>query len=518
MSETRRDFLKKGGCALGMVALATQMQHLGAMSAMAQKVIDNQGGTPPTDYKALVCLYFAGGNDGNNMVVPIHDHPTISNYTAYFNARNTQGLALPRTGAGSLLSIPVPRLLDSQNQPLNYGLHPNLGALTQNGTTIVNNGIHELWSQQKLAVVTNVGNLVRPLTKAQYLNSQFRKPYQLFSHSDQVNQSQSSISSTQSFTGWGGRMSDRMHGSDNPGAVIPMITSIAGAQLFTAGQLTLPMAITGAENDTNPNTNNLQTALNPAGFGTNPTGSTLDRRNAFNALRQQDLNAVYVREASEVMDVAMRANDQLATSQDVATMFPLTGIGLQLKQVARLIKSQTGLQVNRQIFYVQIGGFDTHTNQPGGHVNLMTQVSQAMRAFYIEMAAQGRENAVTLFTLSDFGRTLNPAGSGSAVGSDHAWGNHMFVMGGAVAGGNFYGSRRPDGSGDYYPSLVMGPSGLDDTDNNASGRGRWIPTTSVEQYAVRLARWFGLAPGDEATVFPNLSAFNDTFTALDFMI
>ena len=503
-----------------MVAMATQMQHLGAMSAMAQKVIDNQGGSPPTDYKALVCLYFAGGNDGNNMVVPIHDDPTISNYTAYFNARNTQGLAIPRTGTAPnvLLPISVPRLTNSQGQPLTYGLHPNFGPLTTNTTTIINNGIHELWGQGKLAIVTNVGNLVRPLTKTQYRSSLFRKPYQLFSHSDQVNQSHASISTTQAFTGWGGRMSDRMHASDNPASIIPMITSIAGAQLFTAGQLTLPMAIGAAENDNDSATNNIRTVLNPAGFGTNPTGSTLDRRNAFNALRAQDLNAVYVREASEVMDVAMRANDELARSTDITTQFPLTGIAQQLKQVARLINSQSSLAVNRQVFYVQIGGFDTHTNQPGGHTNLFTQVSQAMRAFYAEMVAQGKQNNVTLFTLSDFGRTLNPAGSGSAVGSDHAWGNHMLVMGGAVNGGNFYGSRRPDGTGDYYPSLIMGNADLyDDTDTGTGARGRWIPTTSTEQYAVRLARWFGLAPGDEAAVFPNLSAFPDTFAALDFI-
>ena len=187
------------------------------------------------------------------------------------------------------------------------------------------------------------------------------------------------------------------------------------------------------------------------------------------------------------------------------SVFPNTGIGRQLRQVARLIKERTDLRVQRQIFYVQIGGFDTHTNQPAGQVNLFTQLSQAMRAFYDEMSAQSIQNNVTVFTLSDFGRTLNPAGTGSSVGTDHGWGNHMFVMGGAVNGGDFYGSLRPDGTGDYFPTLVMGPSGLDDTDNSASGRGRWIPTTSVEMYAVRLARWFGLAPGDEALVFPGLA-------------
>lgn len=497
MKESRRDFLKKsGGCALGMVGLATQMHHLGAMSAMAQKVIDTQqeGGE---NYKALVLLYWSGGNDGNNMVIPNHNDATVSNYTAYFNARNTQGLAIPQA---SLLPISVPRL-----GGLTYGLHPSLGP---GATGAINNGIHELYNLGKLAVVSNVGNLVRPLTKAQYQSSAFKKPYQLFSHSDQVNQSQTSRSDTQAFSGWGGLVSDRMTLGNNPNGLIPMVTSIAGAQLFTAGQTTLPLAI--ADSNTS-----LANVLNPAGFGTNPTGSVLARLNAFNALRTQDLSANYVAAASHVTDLAMQANLALQTSQEVTVTFPNTSIGRQLKQVARLIKKRIDLNVNRQVFYVQIGGFDSHTNELTVHNNNFGQFSQAMRAFYDEMVTQGVSNDVTTFTLSDFGRTFNPAGSGATVGTDHAWGNHMFVMGGSVIGGDFYGSLRPDGSGTYFPTLVQG--GLDDTDSGTAPRGRWIPTTSVDQYASQLARWFGLSPADQATVFPNLVNFPGTFSQLGFL-
>ncbi len=507
MTESRRDFLKKsGGCALGMVSLATQMHHLGTMSAMAQKVIDSQpeGGA---NYKALVLLYWAGGNDGNNLVIPNHNDATISNYTAYFNARQPQGLAVAQA---SLLPINVPRMAALSPTAATYGLHPNLGPLTQNGTTIVNDGIHDLWGTGKFAIVTNVGNLVRPLTKAQYLSSSFQKPYQLFSHSDQVTQSQTSNAKTQAFTGWGGRVSDRLTLGSNPSGLIPMVTSIAGAQLFTAGQTTLPMAIS----DSNTS---LANVLNPQGF-TNTGGPA--RLTAFNALRAQDLDSNYIAAASHVTDLAMQANAALQVTQEVTVVFPNTSIGRQLKQVARLIKERNDLNINRQIFYVQIGGFDTHTNQVVNQANLATQFSQAMRAFYEETVVQGVQNEVTLFSLSDFGRTLNPAGSGGTVGSDHAWGNHMFVMGGAVAGGDFYGSLRPDGTGNYYPTLVMGPSGLDDTDNSgtpANNRGRWIPTTSVDQYAVELARWFGLAPADEASVFPNLANFPGTFSQLNFL-
>lgn len=524
MRETRREFLKKsGGCALGMVALATQMHHLGAISAMAQKVIDSGGGEGGQNYKALVCLYMSGGNDGNNMVIPNHLDGTVSNFNAYFNARNPQGLAFTQAQLAAT-SINVPRMAAISPTAATYALHPSLrrDPATQptNGTTIVNDGIHDLWGQGKLGVVCNVGNLVRPMTKAQYLNGSIQKPYQLFSHSDQVAQSQTSNAQVQAFTGWGGRLADKMADAYNPAGLVPMVTSIAGAQLFTAAQVKLPMAI-GQANFTG--TNNLTTVLAPSGFGLpNPSGTNLARWNAYNAIIQQDLAASsnYLKAASDVTDAALDANTALQSSQDVSTLFPNTSLGLQLKQVARLIKSRDGLNTNRQVFYVQVGGFDTHSNQVTGQANLFITVSQAMRAFWDELVAQGIQNDVTLFTLSDFGRTLNPAGTGAGVvGSDHAWGNHMFVMGGSVVGGNFYGSLRPDGTGHYFPTLLMGNTAgaLDDTDNNSAGRGRWIPTTSVEQYAVEMARWFGLQAADEAAVFPNLANFPGTFSQLNFL-
>jgi uncharacterized protein (DUF1501 family) len=160
------------------------------------------------------------------------------------------------------------------------------------------------------------------------------------------------------------------------------------------------------------------------------------------------------------------------------------------------------------VFYVQHNGYDTHQNQRQGGLSqttLLAELSQAMRAFYDEMGAQGIQDKVTQFTLSDFGRTMNPAGSGGSVGSDHAWGNHMLVLGGAVQGGNFYGSTRPDGSGNIFPTLVLG--GPDDIDTGTNPRGRWLPTTGVEQYAATLGRWFGLSEADVAAVFPNIVNF-----------
>lgn len=488
MKETRRDFLKKSGCALSMVTLATQMQHLGMMSALAQKADDAapEGGEA---YKALVLVYLAGGNDGNNMLIPNHSSATMSNYAAYSAVRSTQGLAIPQA---QLLPIDVPRM-----GGLTYGLNPNLGPQAAGA---INAGIHELWGLGKMAIVPNCGTLVRPLTKATYQNNTVQKPYQLFSHSDQVYQSQTGISNGQSFTGWGGRLSDRMTAGSNPAGLLPMITSISGAQLFSAGQTTLPLAINNANTM-------LANVLNPAGF-TNTGGPA--RLTSFNQLRGFDLNSNYVAAASHVTDLAMQANAALSSTLEVTVPFPTTSIGLQLKQVARLIKERIDLNINRQIFYVQIGSFDTHTNQllANGQTGLLGQFSQGVRAFYDEMTTQGVQNDVTLFTLSDFGRTFVPAGSGTGVGTDHAWGNHMFVIGGSVAGGDFYGVNGPNGT--PYPTLTVGTAGPDDTDNGTGARGRWIPTTSVDQYAATIARWFGLSQADQASVFPNIGNFSSS--------
>jgi len=481
MKQNRREFLTKSTCALGMAALATQFEHFGLMSAMAQKVDDAP--EAPSDYRALVCIFMAGGNDGNNTIIPNHSDASLSNYSAYSSARNTQGLAIAQS---ALLPISVPRM-----GGLTYGLNPNLGTVAGG----INNGIHELWAQGKMAVVTNTGTLVQPMTRTQYQNNSIKKPFQLFSHSDQVSQFQSARSDTPSFTGWGGRISDRRTFPDNPNSLIPMITSISGAQLFTAGQSTLPLAIASAGTP-------LSSVLNPAGFNT--TAASQARLAAFNQLRAQDLGANYIAAASHVTNQAIQANQALSSFQEVTVAFPNSSIGNQLKQVARLIKKRTDLNVNRQIFYVQVGSFDTHNNQINGQGTLLSQFSQALRAFYDEMISQGVSNNVTAFTLSDFSRTFNPAGSGATVGSDHAWANHLFVVGGAVTGSDFYGVNTSNGT--PFPTLTM--NGPHDADSGTNARGRWIPTTSVEQYAATLGRWYGLADADMPLVFPNIGNFS----------
>jgi uncharacterized protein (DUF1501 family) len=493
MKQDRREFLKKSTCALSMVALATQVEHFGMMNAMAQKVDEqNSSSAMPVPYKALVCVFLSGGSDSNNMVVPNHDSTTVSNYAAYAAARQAQGLAIPRA---SLLPISVPRIGN-----LTYGLHPNLGNNVNNSTFP---GLYDLYAQGKMAVVANVGNLIRPLTKTEYQQNPTWRPYQLFSHSDQVNQQQTARSDTRALFGWGGRISDRTHGVLNVGAAIPMISSVAGVNLFTNGQSTNPLALT----PTGP----LSQALALQGYDAGTIATA--RRNALDQLRTMDNDVNLRRSASLITDAAVQASIALSGNIETTVTFPTTNLGNQLKQIARMIKKRNELNIGRQIFYCQLGGFDTHTGQVtsmvAGQNGLLQQVSQAMRAFYDEMVVQGVANDVTMFTMSDFTRTFNPAGSGTNVGSDHAWGGHHLVVGGSVIGGNFYGTNTSNGT--PFPTLTMGAAGPDDTDT----RGRWIPSSSVEQYAATLARWYGLPEADIPTVFPNLGNF--TTSNLGFM-
>jgi len=364
-----------------------------------------------------------------------------------------------------------------------------------------------VWNAGKLAVLCNYGSLVRPITRAQY-QAGIGRPYQLFSHSDQVAQQVTSVANTVGQTGWGGRVADKTN-TLNGSVALPMNISLAGSSLFCTGVNSRQLAISPA-----PTTLANLLLLNWSGPSTaNPNNAG----SSYRALLGYDLDATLIKAASDTTSQALSADTALNQPDPTLTAtFPTTSLGNQLKQIAKLIKIKdaVGITMKRQIFFCQLGGFDTHTNETsndptvpngaGGQGNLLTQLSQAMRAFYDEMVAQGLSNNVTTFTLSDFGRTLQPSGAGAAsVGSDHAWGSHGFIMGGSVAGGIFYGSGRPDGSGlpFGYPTLQLG--GPDDTDN----RGRWIPTTSVDQYAATLATWYGLSVSDRATVFPNLSRF-----------
>ncbi|RMG00342.1 MAG: DUF1501 domain-containing protein, partial [Acidobacteria bacterium] len=341
---------------------------------------------------------------------------------------------------------------------------------------------------------TNVGTLIQPTTRQQYQQRTVPLPYQLYSHSDQVAQYQAGRSDRVVSFGWGGKISDLRTSQDNPGALVPMITSVAGGQLFTLGQTTLPLSIASASTPLNQ-------VLSLQGFGTSAAEQA--RLAAFNDIRSYDLNQQLIASASRITEQAMQASNALRSYQEVTVTFPNTSLGNQLKQVARMIKTRSNLNVTRQIFFCQIGGFDTHQNQLPTQSSLLLQVSQAMRAFYDEMVAQGIADKVTQFWITDFNRTFNPAGSGGSVGSDHAWGNHLIVLGDAVTASDFYGMNTSNGT--PFPTLTF--NGPDDADSGSSARGRWIPTTSVEQYAATLAKWFGVPTSDLPTIFPKLVNF-----------
>jgi uncharacterized protein (DUF1501 family) len=502
MSESRRKFLKTSVCGLSGAALLASLGKFNLVDAMVQ-----QHAEVATDYKALVCIFLNGGSDGNNMVIPYDDYTVTGGGTTngYDNVRTSSGLAVPKSALANT------RITPSNTSGVSYAFHPNLSP--ELGTVAGQaKGLMDIWTAGKLAVLCNVGSLVRPITRAQYAAGVGR-PYQLFSHSDQVSQQMTSVANTVGQTGWGGRIADKTN-SLNGNVALPMNISLAGTNLFSTGISSRQLAIAAA-----PTTLANLLVLSWSGVsGANPNTNG----SSYRTLLGFDTNTFLVKAGSDTTTQALSA-DQALNQPDpaLATTFPTSSLGNQLKQVAKLIKIKdaSGITMKRQIFFCSLGGFDTHTNEtgadpanPGGQATqsgtqggLLTQLSQAMKAFYDEMIAQGMSNNVTTFTLSDFGRTLQPSGSGAgSVGSDHAWGSQAFIMGGAVLGGAFYGSTRPDGTGLPYGYPALQLAGPDDTTSN---RGQWIPTTSVDQYAATLANWYGLASSDRAAVFPNLATF-----------
>ena len=442
----RRAFLRSLA-ALSSAGLASRLGGLDIVaSASAQQA---------TGYKALVCVFLFGGNDGNNTIVPL-DSAGYGQYAAVRTAASGINLA-----QGSLLPI-LPA-----NVGTPFGLHPALGPL------------QTLFDQRKLAVLANVGTLVQPITKTQYAAG--LRPLSLYSHSDQQAQWQSSVSNTASGTGWGGRIADKT-AALNAGTGFPVVTSLGGTVLFTTGQTTSPLAIPASGSF----------ALS----GYNSSAASVARLAAVRQLLALDSTSVLVAGASDIgsqaLNLSSTVNPILANAN--STIAPLftnvkTGTGNQLFQVAKMIEARAATGAQRQIFFVSLGSFDTHGDQANRQQALFAELAPALKAFYDATVALGVGSQVTTFTLSDFGRTFQPASGG---GTDHAWGSHHFIIGDAVRGGSFYGQ---------YPQLVLGGP------NDAESEGRWLPTTSVDQYGATLAKWFGVASADINAAFPNLVKF-----------
>lgn len=431
------------------------MSAASASTALFELVKTAAAATPQgNDYKALVCVFLYGGNDGHNTLVP----RTAADYNVYAAARGE--LALP---LANLLPLTV-----RNSAGRAYGFHPSLPEL------------QTLFNQGKLALLANVGPLVEPAAKQAYANGTALLPPQLFSHSDQQVHWQTSWPDQPARTGWGGRLADALNGL-NQNAQVSMNISLGGTNTFQVGnQVTQyqcpaegPLQL---DYFTNRPTDPISTAISNTFY---PAGGA-----ARVNLLEEAWNGVMRR----ALDAGALFRTALAGTSALQTAFPDTSFGKQLKMVARLIGARNALSLRRQVFFVTLDGFDTHGDQLASHTTLLQRLSQGLKAFYDATAELGVANLVTTFTASDFGRALKPNGAGS----DHGWGGHHFILGGAVRGGELFGR---------FPDLAL--DGPDD-----AGNGRLIPTTAVDEYAATLAAWFGVSAGELETVLPNLGRFS----------
>ena len=445
---TRRGFLGRASCAaVGTASVFSSILNLRLVGSVSAAEAPDD-----SDYRALVCVFLAGGNDSFNMLAPA----TGDGHAQYAATRG--GVALPQS---SLL-------------PLGNAL-PDGRTL---GVSASMPELHALYGANKLAFISNVGTLVEPTDLAGYQSGLTKLPLGLFSHADQQMHWQSSLPDTRApAAGWSGRMADLLMSLNDAGPV-SMNVSVAGINLFQSGAQTSVLAVSesGATE---------LTQWNQASF--------LPRQQAMESLLDAQYRNVFERTFAGMKRQAIDASAtfRLATQGAAPIAAPFTstnGLSRQLQMVAKTIAARETLGKRRQTFFVIMGGWDLHAGM-SSHGALLQRVSQAVNEFQGAMVEMGLEDQVTLFSASDFGRTLSP----NDDGTDHAWGGNQFVVGGAVNGGRVYGT---------YPELALGTV-LD------TGRGRLIPTTSVDEYFSELALWMGVSVANLPLVLPNLSRFHD---------
>lgn len=462
--QTRRQFLRTASMAsMAGFYVSPFLLNLNAIAAMAQ-----EGNN--TGYRALVCIYLQGGNDGHGTVIATD----TDSYAAFVQARSgAPGLAYP-------LSTLLPITLKTPQTGHTFALNP---ALT---------GVQNLFNAGRAAVIANVGTLVEPATKTQIDANSVTLPDSLYSHFDQTAawQAISSNLGSGEQVGWGGAVADAIEAMNMNSNSMFTCISTAGNALFLSGQTSFQLNVTSAGPIP------IQGLAQPA-FGltssNNPLSSILsgEETNLFS----QNYQTVIQRsiQAQSMLSSAMAPAGAGGVANPAQYLDPMTNkladnpLAIALQTVARIIAGRSSLGVTRQLFFVQLGSFDTHNNQAPQHAQLLTQLGSALEYFDNTMVTMGLSDNVTAFTISDFGRTL----TSNSNGTDHGWGSHHFVLGGAVNGQDMYGQ---------YP--VVGVNQANDV-----GEGRLIPTSSVEQYAGTLASWFGLSNSQIQTVFPNFVNF-----------
>jgi len=441
------------GCAsLGVTTLLSSWTNMGLVNAAAAANRPFIRNPLAGNYKALVCVLLAGGNDSYNMLIPKGN----GEYSDYATIRSN--LAIDQT---SLLQI----------NPLNpdgktYGLHPNMGH------------IKTMFENQDLAFVANVGALVAPTTVSTY-SANSNLPLGLFSHADQVRHWQTSIPDSRSALGWGGRIADILY-SNNMNNDISMNISLDGLNLFQRGNNIQPYTIRSSGNGS--------VLIN--GATNNNFSETIKRQTVDNLLEhnyQNILEKAYANSIVGSKNNSIAFDTAIANGENFDTFFEDDTFSQKMKMVARTIASRDVLEVSNQTFFVQLGGFDTHDDIIERHGDLMTNLNAALNSFNQAMIELNVHNDVTTFTISDFSRKLISNGDGS----DHAWGGHTMVMGGAVKGKKIYGQ---------FPDLYAG-------NNLDVGDGRLIPTTSCDEYFAELALWFGASSSDLDQILPNLYRF-----------
>jgi uncharacterized protein (DUF1501 family) len=452
---SRRAFLQRASLLSIAGAAAPWALNMAAMGAAAAATA--------SDYKALVCIFLHGGNDNVNTVVPYD----AASHAAYESMRPT--LAYSRATLAATTLTPVSALAGGYE----YALAPELSAL------------RPLFDAQKLAVLLNAGTLVQPTTKAQYIARAVPLPPKLYSHIDQQSVWQSSASGA-GVAGWGGRMGDLME-AGNGNASFTCI-NVSGNAVFLSGTSAVQYQVS-------PSGPVALNAIKSPLFGSAACSAAL--RSMVVAPR----NHLFENQYARVMARALTAGDTLSTAlgggPTLATPFPTNNsLADQLKMVARMISTSAEVQARRQVFFVSMGGFDNHDELAARHPVLLAQLANAMKAFYQSTVELGVAAKVTTFTASDFGRTIT-----GTSGSDHGWGSMHLMMGDAVAGGRFFGNAP-----------VIANDGPDD-----AGQGRLIPSTSVDQYAATLGKWFGISDSDLLTVLPNLVHWNSSQRNLGFV-